>query len=65
MGRIKASHTSDRNELSDMLNVEPEDYKDYRDELRFHDELLRLYELRLEELERRISFLEATSRRSS
>jgi len=45
--------------------VEPEDYKDYRTELRFHDELLKLFELRLQELERRISFLEAQFRRSS
>jgi len=48
-----------------MLNVEPEDYKDYQTELRFHDELLRLLDLRIQELERRISFLEHQFRRSS
>ncbi|GAI22620.1 unnamed protein product [marine sediment metagenome] len=48
-----------------MENIGHPSYKGFRTSLRTHDELIRLVELRLEELERRISLMEARARRSS
>lgn len=45
-----------------MESLEVSEFKGFRTSLRTLDELLRLVELRLEELERRISFLEARVR---
>lgn len=48
-----------------MESLEVSEFKGFRIDLRTLDELIRLVELRLEELERRISLLEARARRSS
>jgi len=48
-----------------MENIGYPSYKGFRTSLRTHDELIRLVELRLEELERRISFLEARAREAT
>ena len=47
-----------------MESVEISEFKGFRTSLRTLDELIRLVELRLEEVERRISFLERARRGS-
>jgi len=47
-----------------MESLEVSEFKGFSTDLRTLDELIRLVELRLEELERRVSFLEARARRA-
>jgi len=48
-----------------MESLEVSEFKGFRTSLRTLDDLIRLVELRLEELERRISFLEARAREAT
>ena len=48
-----------------MESVEISEFKGFKTSLRTLDELLHLVEIRLEELERRISFIESRARRGS
>jgi len=48
-----------------MFETEFEEFKGFRADLRLYDALLRLVELRLEEVERRILLIDARARMSS